>query len=76
MKGDDSRQAPAFRRLKLPWAMVILILVLTGAIWIFFYLEDMALDSGATSVVALVVIILVVTGRWLLKRARRKGVTK
>jgi len=62
--------------LKLPWGAVMLILVLTGAVWVFFYLEDMALDPGSTTVVALAIILLVMVGRWLLARARQKGAAK
>jgi L-asparagine transporter-like permease len=76
VKDDDNHKASAFRRIKLPWAFVVLILVLTGAVWTFFYVEDMTLDPGATVVVALLVIILVMSGRWLLKRGQRKGAAK
>ncbi|MBW0001165.1 MAG: hypothetical protein JO015_18895 [Verrucomicrobia bacterium] len=55
---------------------MMLILVLTGAVWVFFYLEDMALDPGSTTVVALAIILLVMVGRWLLARARQKGAAK
>jgi hypothetical protein len=76
MKDDDNRPASASGSLKLPWGVVVLILVLTGAVWILFYMEGMQLDQGSTGVVALVVIILVMSGRWLLKRGQRKGAAK
>jgi hypothetical protein len=72
-KDDDNRPASASGSLKLPWGAVVLILVLTGAVWILFYTEGMQLDQGSTGVVALVVIILVMLGRWLLKRGQRQG---
>jgi hypothetical protein len=74
MKDDDSPRT--LGSLKLPWGTVILILVLTGGVWIFFYKEGMQLDQASTAVVALVVIILVMLGRWLLKRGHRKGTAK
>jgi hypothetical protein len=76
MKDDDNRPAYTFGGLKLPWGAVVLILVLTGAVWLFFYLEDMPLDPGSTGVVALAVIILVMVGRWLLARRQQKGAAK
>lgn len=76
MKDDDNRPASAFGGLKLPWGVVMLILVLTGAVWIFFYVEDMQLDPGSTGVVALFIIIVVMLGRWVLTRGQRKGAAK
>jgi hypothetical protein len=76
MKDDNNQQASGFGRLRLPWASVSLIFVLTGVVWIFFYLEGMELDPGSTGVVAFVVIILVMFGRWLLKRGQRKDALK
>lgn len=76
MKDDDNRPVYTFGGLKLPWGAVILIVVLTGAVWTFFYLEGMPLDPGSTGVVALAVIILVMVGRWLLARGQHKGAAK
>lgn len=76
MKDDNNRPAFAFGGLKLPWGAVMLILVLSSAVWVFFYLEDMPLDSVSTVVVALAVIIVVIVGRWLLARGRHKGAAK
>ena len=76
MKDDDNRPAYTFGGLKLPWGTVMLILVLTLAVWLFFYLEGMELDPGSTCVVALLVTIPVALGRWLLTRGQQKGAAK
>ncbi len=55
------------------WALGILILLLTLAVWIFFYVERMPLDAGSTSVVALAMTLLVWIGRWCWLRVRRRG---
>jgi hypothetical protein len=50
--------------------------MLTAAVWIFFYLENMQLDSGSTAAVAFVFIVGVMLGRWLLMRGPRRRAPK
>ena len=53
------------------WGTGIWILLLTLAVWVFFYVEQMKLDEGSTAVVALAVTILVVAAQWIWSRVRR-----
>jgi hypothetical protein len=72
MNDEDTRPPSPFRGIKLPWGAVILTLMLTAAVWIFFYLENMQLDSGSTAAVAFVFIIVVMLGRSFLMRGQRR----
>ena len=76
MKDEDDRPAAVVRSKKLPWGIVILIVVLTGTVWVFFFEENMPLDSGSTGVVALAVVIMVMLSRWLLMRGKRRRASK
>ncbi len=53
------------------WAVGMTILVLTLAVWMFFYFERMTLDAGGTAVVAMVITITVLVGRFVWSRMRR-----
>lgn len=53
------------------WGTGVSILLLTLAVWIFFYVEQMKLDAGSTAVVALAVTVLVVGTQWVWSRIRR-----
>jgi drug/metabolite transporter (DMT)-like permease len=76
MNDEGTRPPSPFRGIKLPWGAVILILMLTAAVWIFFYLENMQLDSGSTAAVAFVFIVVVMLGRWFLMRGQRRRAPK
>ena len=54
----------------------ISVLLLTFAVWIFFYVEQMPLDSGSTTVVALGAVLSVLAVRWLWSRRRSRVVAK
>ena len=56
------------------WALGMTILVLTLAVWMFFYFERMALDAGGTAVVAMMVTLAVVAGRFAWSRLRKSKV--
>jgi hypothetical protein len=66
----DERPPPR-SRLSASWRAVLLILVLTLAVWVLFWQLQRPLDSGSTAVVALVFAVLVAAGQFVLSRLRR-----
>jgi hypothetical protein len=76
MKPDDTGQNSAFEAIKVTWGVGILILLLTLAVWIFFKLENMPLDTASTSVVALGATLFVMLGRWVASRLWPSGGAK
>lgn len=76
MDNNGHSQRPDSPALNVRWGLGMLILLLTLAVWIFFYVERMPLDAAGTSVVALLMTLLVWMGRWCWLRLRRRADVK
>ncbi len=79
MKADDENAGSAFGGRKVPWRTGIWILLLTLAVWSFFYVKQAQLDAASTGVVALAVIIFVFAAQWLwslIRRSKKIGAEK
>ena len=72
MKPDgDDKTSSILGGFKVSWGTGMWILLLTLAVWIYFYVERMQLDSASTAVVALAVTVIVVAAQRLWSRVRR-----
>ena len=76
MKPEDGKPSSSLGGLKVSWRTGIWILLITLAVWIYFYVEHLPLDQTATVVVALAATVLVVVAQWLWSRIRRSRENK
>ncbi len=68
--GEDNAHSSILS--KLPVGALVIVFVLTFAVWIFFYELDMPLQAPATTVVAAVMLGVVIAVRWMWSR-KSKG---
>jgi type VI protein secretion system component VasK len=71
VKPEGGEPSSSLGGLKASWRTGIWILLITLAVWIYFYVQHMQLDQTATVVVALAATVLVVVAQWLWSRIRR-----
>jgi hypothetical protein len=76
VKPDDGAPVPGFGGLKVSWATGTLIVVLSLAVWIYFWNEHLPLDAASTGVVVFAIAICVMVGKWLWSRLRRSASAK
>jgi len=68
----DATPGLGFGGLKVSWGTGALIVILTLAVWIYFWMEQLPLDAASTSVVVFAIAVCVIAGKWLLSRLRRR----
>ena len=71
LRAGNFRPTSVLEGLKVSWGTAMWILLLTLAVWTYFYVERLPLDAAATAVVALAVTVIVVAAQWLWSRIRR-----
>lgn len=76
MKPEGGTPSSSWGGLKVSWRTGIWILLITLAVWIYFYVQHMQLDQTATAVVALAAMVLVVVAQWLWSHVRRSRENK
>jgi hypothetical protein len=71
MSDDQKASKASTGRVNVSFSVGAAVLLLTLAVWVFFYVEQMPLDPGSTAIVALVATLLVLAVRRLWTRRLR-----